>query len=116
MIFAIAGPTSGHWALVANGPTQLPCLQKPELTPLVLTMAKSGHSACTDECPILRESGHAVKGGRDQPTNFVPMLCMQLKFYLTLTVLSLVAAAFFAKPALAQVVLLPSGNFENDFE
>jgi hypothetical protein len=41
---------------------------------------------------------------------------MEQRFLLNLGWINLVAAACFMKPALAQVVLLPSGNFENDFE
>ena len=38
------------------------------------------------------------------------------KFALNLIAISLLTAISVAKPAIAQVVLLPSGTFENDFE
>jgi hypothetical protein len=44
------------------------------------------------------------------------MFSTQSKFALSVTAISLVAAAPVVKPAIAQVVVLPSGNYENDFE
>jgi hypothetical protein len=44
------------------------------------------------------------------------MFSTQSKFALSVTAISLVAAAPVVKPTIAQVVVLPSGNYENDFE